>query len=245
MGRNLIVGDIHGQYSLLMEVLDKAAFSPCDDTLYTSGDLADRGRDSARVIRFLMSLPSCRPVLGNHDVWLESFLLDDARPPVWMESNGGRMTAASYIEERISKEEKAMHGSWVRSIPLCICTENYIVVHAGIPMGFDEDDLLHMSEVLRNRGDAMTPQEKDFMWDRGYISSAISYRDSGRIYNHNRLPLTTDKRIFVGHTPLPKPFISDRYHLAAVDTGAGHDGGHLTVMDMDTLEFWESSPAAL
>ena len=201
--------------------------------------------DSNRILKDIIDGSDAPFVYEKTGVRYENFLLDDARPPVWMDSNGGRMTAASYLEERISKEEKAMHGSWVRSIPLCICTEKYIVVHAGIPMGFDEDDLQHVSEVLRNKGDAMTQQEKDFMWDRGYISSAISYRDSGRIYNHNRLPLTTDKRIFVGHTPLPKPFISARYHLVAVDTGAGHDGGHLTVMDMDTLEFWESSPAVL
>lgn len=245
MGRNLIIGDIHGQYGLMMEVLSKAAFCPWSDTLYVTGDLADRGRETVQVLRFLMSLPYCHAVLGNHDVWLESYLLDDARPSLWLDSNGGRMTAASYLEERVSDEEKNMHGTWVRNLPLCIMTDKFIVAHAGIPIGYDEDDVLHVSESPRKRGNLLSAREKDFMWDRGYIASAMSYESSGRIHNHDRLPLSTSRRIFVGHTPLPEPFSSDRYHLTAVDTGGGHDGGHITLMDMDTMERWVSSPVIL
>ena len=245
MGRNLIVGDIHGQYGLLQEVLDKAGFSPVCDTLYVTGDLADRGRETVSILRFLMSLPSCRAVLGNHDIWLESFLLDDARPSIWLDSNGGRMTAASYLEEKVSPEEKRMHGLWVRNLPLCIFTDRYIVAHAGIPIGFDEDDVEHTARSMRKRGTALSAAEKDFLWDRGYINSAMGYEESGRIHNNDRLPLSTSRRIFVGHTPLMQPFISERYHLVAVDTGGGHDGGHLTLMDMDTLEAWTSSAVVL
>ena len=54
MGRNLIIGDIHGQYGLMMEVLSKAAFCPWSDTLYVTGDLADRGRETVQVLRFLI-----------------------------------------------------------------------------------------------------------------------------------------------------------------------------------------------
>ena len=127
MGRNLIAGDIHGQYGLLMEALEKASFDPVSDTLYFTGDLADRGSGSALVIRFLMSLPSCHGVLGNHDIWLENYLLDDAMPAIWLDMNGGNMTVASYMENRISNEEKALHGLWLRNIPLCIHTSKYII----------------------------------------------------------------------------------------------------------------------
>lgn len=54
-------------------------------------------------------------------------------------------------------------------------------------------------------------------------------------------PFETDKTIFVGHTPTldGKPFISERYHLVALDTGAGGNGP-LTLMDMDTLGYWQA-----
>ena len=53
MGRNLIVGDIHSQYGLLMDALEAASFSPSDDTLYSVGDIADRGPETVRLIEFL------------------------------------------------------------------------------------------------------------------------------------------------------------------------------------------------
>lgn len=54
-------------------------------------------------------------------------------------------------------------------------------------------------------------------------------------------PFDTDKMIFVGHTPTKptKPFISDKYHLVALDTVSGYNGP-LTLMDMDTLKYWQS-----
>lgn len=54
-------------------------------------------------------------------------------------------------------------------------------------------------------------------------------------------PFETDRTIFVGHTPTldGKPFISERYHLVALDTGAGGNGP-LTLMDMDTLGYWQA-----
>lgn len=70
MGRNLIVGDIHSQYGLLQDVLSSASFSPTEDTLYSVGDIADRGPETVRLIQFLLSLPSYKPVLGNHDIWM-------------------------------------------------------------------------------------------------------------------------------------------------------------------------------
>ena len=61
------------------------------------------------------------------------------------------------------------------------------------------------------------------------------------MYCDARLPLVTDKSIFVGHTPLydRKPFHSERYHLWNVDTGAARYRT-LTVMDIDTKECWTS-----
>ena len=92
MGRNLIVGDIHSQYGLLMDVLSAAAFSPEDDTLYSVGDLADRGPETVRLIQFLSSLPSYKPVLGNHDFWLRDYLVSGMSPSLWLIENGGLRT---------------------------------------------------------------------------------------------------------------------------------------------------------
>ena len=92
MQRRLIAGDIHGRYGALCRVLEKAGYCDGSDTLYCVGDLADRGEDPVATLELLMSLSDFRPVLGNHDLWLESWLWSGDPDPVWVGWNGGDMT---------------------------------------------------------------------------------------------------------------------------------------------------------
>ena len=55
-----------------------------------------------------------------------------------------------------------------------------------------------------------------------------------------RNPFLTDKTIICGHTPLKEVFHSDRFHITCIDTGSFEDEGHITVMDLDTGEFFYS-----
>ena len=86
--RRLIVGDIHARYEALRTVLEMASFDPDEDILYSTGDLCDRGREPVETLEFLFSLPGFRPVLGNHDIWLELFLLTGEVDVDWL-YNGG------------------------------------------------------------------------------------------------------------------------------------------------------------
>ena len=74
MGRNLIIGDIHGMYDRLITVLSETGFKPEEDTLYAVGDFCDRGPNPIKVIDYLMALPRFLPVVGNHDMWLYEYL---------------------------------------------------------------------------------------------------------------------------------------------------------------------------
>ena len=113
VARNLIVGDIHGQYSMLMKALDRAGFNPDSDVLYTTGDIADKGPDSAAVVAFLHSLPDCRMVMGNHDVWLENYLLTGRAPPIWLNENGGSATVTITPNEGYILENVQINGKTV------------------------------------------------------------------------------------------------------------------------------------
>ena len=76
MNRNLIVGDIHGHYDELMTALEAADFSD-SDTLYSVGDLFDRGLENLRVYQFCRSLGNrFKPVFGNHDIYSFQYLKD-------------------------------------------------------------------------------------------------------------------------------------------------------------------------
>ncbi|MGB0713157.1 MAG: metallophosphoesterase, partial [Gammaproteobacteria bacterium] len=46
VGRDLIVGDIHGEFIALKDRLDELEFVPGRDRLFSVGDLIDRGPNS-------------------------------------------------------------------------------------------------------------------------------------------------------------------------------------------------------
>ena len=86
--RRFIIGDIHARFDSMISVLKKAGFNPECDTLYSVGDICDRGEKDAETIAFLKTLPDFRPVLGNHDVWLEEYLLEGKTDEDWMKAGG-------------------------------------------------------------------------------------------------------------------------------------------------------------
>lgn len=240
MERHLIAGDIHGQYESLREALDKASFNPDTDILYSTGDISDRGPGMVLLVRYLMSLPDYRPVLGNHDIWLRDYLVSDSRPAVWVDGNGGRETIRDFDSHGVGRKEKERMGEWLASAPYVRIEDKYIITHGGIPKGWGMKELESLSKLrMRLIGYAIAEEPSSSpLWNRSYLQSAMA-AEHGADPKVLDPPLDTDKTIFIGHTPLDKPFHSGIYHLRAVDTGAGH-GRSLTVMDMDTGEFWQA-----
>ncbi len=64
--RQFIIGDIHGCYDELQELLAKAALNS-DDEIRSIGDLVDRGGDSAAVVEFFRTTDNADSLMGNHE----------------------------------------------------------------------------------------------------------------------------------------------------------------------------------
>lgn len=64
--RQLIIGDIHGCFVEMQELLDKAGLAEHDEII-ALGDIVDRGPDSPRVLQFFQSHPQARSLMGNHE----------------------------------------------------------------------------------------------------------------------------------------------------------------------------------
>ena len=58
--RNFVIGDIHGYYDKLIELLDVVKFRFDNDILISLGDITDRGHEPIEVIEKLMQVNNCR-----------------------------------------------------------------------------------------------------------------------------------------------------------------------------------------
>ncbi|MCR5761308.1 MAG: metallophosphoesterase [Sphaerochaetaceae bacterium] len=235
MGRNLIIGDIHGMYDRMLSVLDKASFKAEEDTLYSVGDFCDRGDKPLQVLSYLMGLPHFLPVAGNHDLWLYGFLRGKGAPEIWLDPRNGGMKTYEVLNS-LGYGMRWKICKWLGSMPFVRFTEDKIILHAGIPQSVtDETQLESLFEdvTLKNAfdsriGNTYNPLVHDIVWDRTYIMA------------ENRQPFKTDKTIICGHTPLTSVFYNKEFHIKCIDTGSFVPSGHITVMDMDSGELFLS-----
>lgn len=66
VGRDFVVGDLHGEYNKLIRQLEELDFDYESDRLFCCGDLIDRGEDSLKCL-LLMYEPWFHSVRGNHE----------------------------------------------------------------------------------------------------------------------------------------------------------------------------------
>ncbi|MBO9202177.1 MULTISPECIES: metallophosphoesterase [Niastella] len=64
--RKFIVGDIHGCYDELMELIEKVGLT-AEDMLISLGDIVDRGNKSKEVYEFFLNRPNSVVLMGNHE----------------------------------------------------------------------------------------------------------------------------------------------------------------------------------
>lgn len=256
--RRFIIGDIHARFGLMKSALEKAGFNQDEDILYSVGDICDRGDEPAETIRFLMGLRDFRPVLGNHDIWLEEYLYMERPSPIWLGQNGGSSTFQAIL--MMDDDERRRIRRWLgNGFPVIRVEDDAIIVHGGIPFPLSEEDILRIGSIHRPipMSKAYSPSLlkagtdlrwlEELIWDRDYLFSALpdKKRQNDSRPDKKLSPIMTERTIFIGHTPLvfindSKPFFSDEYHLIAIDTGAGSGLGPITVMDMDTKEYWQA-----
>jgi serine/threonine protein phosphatase 1 len=81
MMRKLIIGDIHGCFDELEELLARVGPGP-DDTIIALGDLVDRGPDTPKVLTFFETHENARTIMGNHERKHVRAYLGEVRPSI-------------------------------------------------------------------------------------------------------------------------------------------------------------------
>ncbi|CEN46887.1 Diadenosine 5',5'''-P1,P4-tetraphosphate asymmetrical hydrolase [Capnocytophaga canis] len=226
--RILVIGDIHGAYKALIQVLERVNIQDQDKFIFL-GDYADGWSQTPQVIDFLIDFGKkydCTFLRGNHDDLCLDFLSGKSMEKMWY-FHGGDATEKAY--ESIPEETKQKHIDFLKKLSnYQLDSQNRLFVHAGF---------------TNLRGVEYEYFPKAFYWDRTLWELAISVEMSPeQIRYPNRLKLYSE--IFIGHTPTVR-FETDKPMSANnvwnIDTGAAFKG-RITVMDINTKEFWQSNP---
>lgn len=129
MARTIVLGDIHGCYTELLELLDQLG-ATSDDQLISVGDFLDRGPDSVKVLEYLRGRPNTVALVGNHE----------------RKHMRGLYSYSQEITRLQFGEAYADAISWLRSLPYYFETSNAIVVHAallpGVPLTEQKEEVL-------------------------------------------------------------------------------------------------------
>lgn len=202
------IGDVHGRYDLLRNLLDvienHASRLPGigRPRVILLGDMIDRGPESARIMRFLATAQQHTKRLivlrGNHeDMLLRVIDGDDEAEQSWLDY-GGIATMASFgvplpgaddpsgmLGERLREAIPAELVQWLRDLPVAARSGDYFFCHAGIRPGVRLD--------RQNREDLMWIRD-DFLYSDAEHGAVVIHGHSesmGVEVRPNRIGLDT------------------------------------------------------
>lgn len=147
--RTIVVGDIHGCYDELLELLDRAAFGE-HDRLVSVGDLIVKGWKNREVLERFMSDRRCSAVLGNHDRALLRY---------WR-GEGVTLKESQQACRAELEDEQPRYFAYLDALPSRIDLGSHVVVHAGVRPGvaLAEQSIEDLTE-LRTLGADRTQRE--------------------------------------------------------------------------------------
>lgn len=241
--RTLVIGDIHGAKKALDQCMQRAGFDVTQDTLISLGDICDGHRETFECVETLLAIPNLIAIKGNHDAWLHSFIETDFHPVYW--TYGGVATIISYLHHA---GKPGMYRASRSGYKTALVAEDIPEAHR---IFFDSQKLFHVDINGRcyvhggfNRELPLYRQRnEDFYWNRELWDEAYASVLSGE--PEDSFPMVPQvNEIFLGHTPTTN-WDSDHplhaFNIWNLDTGAGHSG-RLTIMDVNTKEYWQSDP---
>ena len=241
------MGDSHGSAKGIKQVLERCDFDPLYDKLIHLGDVSDGWPETSESVDILIdikrtaNLSSIRndadPVFirGNHDVWVHDWFMYGHRPIIWTQQ-GGQATIDSYLESG-KLQDKDHRLFWFNQSDWYVDDKNRLFIHGGW-------DYLYPWPVGAVQAVNAGSIAKECHWNRSLLESAKAafspnFKGTGRFK-----ALEQFEEIYIGHTAIPgkNPEPRNYGNLWNVDTGAGWNGV-LTVIDIDTKEFWQSDPS--
>lgn len=213
-----VISDIHGEYDMFCRLMKKISFSAADELL-VCGDFLEKGDKSVELARFLRSQKNIRCIKGNHEdgfIKYYSYL---------MQQSDDYDSVLDRLKEYLQGDGHLLDWEtveWIAELPCYIEEEDFILVHAGLPL--DESGYALPLDTV---------PEEELLYNR-------------RFRNPDVLP--KGKCVFFGHTQTPNRLITGYkikgatnggirdYSKVWLDCGAWHTDGRLGVFCIDTLK---------
>lgn len=214
VGRDLVVGDIHGCFTRLQQALDSIGFNPETDRLFSVGDLVDRGPESEKSLEWLEK-PWFHAVQGNHEDMAIRFARGHAIDRDNYYANGGAWLIAKL------KDEQHEFGAALDQLPYAIEVETKAgligIVHADCPTPGWED----FRRILTSD-----------QWNRNYKNICLWSRD--RIGNDDMSGVRDVTALIVGHTPVSH--VCRLSNVFYIDTMGWRPEGHFSFIDISNMD---------
>lgn len=180
--RLFAIGDIHGCFDSLKELIEGKIQLTLNDRLVLLGDYVDRGPKSKEVVDYIVELQAkgfdVVALSGNHEQMLLDAWQEEEFVNLWM-MNGGAETLKSFGVMTAAKLESS-YIDFFKSLKLYVEIENYIFVHAGFNDESEHpfEDTYHMIWKCRQK----------------YVNPCL--RDKTIVHGHCTIPAATcDERI--------------------------------------------------
>lgn len=212
VGRDFVVGDLHGEAEKLADLLSMARFDWETDRIFPAGDLVDRGPLSLRVA-LMTRQPGFIAVRGNHDQWCIDAGLKGGAPDHL--KHGGEWFYELNVLER------TVVAKLLSQLPVALsfigpCGRKFGLVHADCP----HHDWSHFEEILSGEwgNNVCAYFAHKAIWSR----KRYQQLDASLVGNV--------ESVFVGHTPVDQ--VTTLGNVTYLDTGACFEGGRLTMIEL-------------
>ncbi len=210
MSKTFVIGDIHGCYHSLLELLDLIKPAPLSDRLIFLGDYIDRGPQSKEVVTEVIAImgnfPLTVTLMGNHEQMLLEFL--QGRKVEMFLKYGGRETLKSYGM-----------GPPFQDNPTDFIPPDHLAFYNGLATYWEDDDYIYVHAGLQPDIHLSRQSTEWCLWSRDrFINSDYDF----------------GKTVVFGHTDRVTPLVTA--NKIGIDTGAVY-GGKLTCLVLPEREF--------
>jgi serine/threonine protein phosphatase 1 len=229
-GRRFVVGDIHGCFQTLKELVEEKIQLQREDHLYFLGDYIDRGPSSSGVIDYIIALDNqgfnVFPLRGNHEQdFLENWYFYNNLKTIKNLDNFSKLCRANRVSDLLNEknELKPKYFHFLHNLKYYFELDDFYLVHAGF-------NFTHSRPF---------ESWEDMLWIRRFSETELTDNQ------------TNKKRIVVGHSVHRLEeiirLISEKNRILPIDNGCFYgilndkhlymgQYAHLCAVNLDSFE---------